>query len=418
MAVITGTSGADTLTAGAGADTIDGLGGNDSIVWDRKSATNDTDVINGGAGLDELVFLGTDTVGNPFSRTFAEFTVTVTAGAEGSFTADLAPTYVVSPASNPPIQPSGALGGRVIEGSGIERFVGGAGRDVFDMTRLLTAVAVDGGAGDDSIVGGSGNDSLSSAESNDWLFGGAGSDSLSDGDGNDVLQGNQGADTISGGVGQDTIRGGQDDDRILGDNDDDLIFGDLGNDVIYGGTGNDVLQGNMGADTIEAGTGNDVVEGGQGSDVLWGQDGDDILFGRIGNDTLEGGAGADILTGGPGSDTLAGGVGADRFVMEAGEVHPRSFLGDLITDFQTGTDRLAVGLDSVDYASSNDAAGTYASGLQLAQAAFAGATNVYVYGTTDTVYVFVDLDTSPAPETVFIMRDIDFAGVSTSDFTF
>jgi Ca2+-binding RTX toxin-like protein len=71
-----------------------------------------------------------------------------------------------------------------------------------------------------------------------------------------------------------------------------------------------------------------VFEGGGGHDFLTGGAGVDVLNGGTGNDTLEGGRGLDILT---------GGAGADRFVFSGGDGH------DLITDFQQGIDKIAVG---------------------------------------------------------------------------
>lgn len=61
---------------------------------------------------------------------------------------------------------------------------------------------------------------------------------------------------------------------------------------------------------------------------------DDILIGKGGNDTLSGGTGHDILFDGHGSDRMTGREGADLFVLAA------DGQADVITDFQTGLDRL------------------------------------------------------------------------------
>jgi Ca2+-binding RTX toxin-like protein len=206
MPIITGTEGADTLTAGSGSDTIDGLGGNDTLIWNRSTATSDTDLFIGGAGNDTLVLIGTDSVPNAFSRTTAEFTMVLTGAGDGTFTADLTTTYQTSPSSNSPIPPAGALNGRVISGSGIESFVGGGGRDIFDMRQISTSITVDGGGGDDSIIGGQFNDSIIGGNGADTLNGSFGSNTLEGGFGDDVLFYGGGAqDSYSGGSGIDTV---------------------------------------------------------------------------------------------------------------------------------------------------------------------------------------------------------------------
>ena len=53
MAVITGTSGNDTLADTSGDDTINGLGGNDTI----NGGSGGSDVVNGGDGRDSLQFM-------------------------------------------------------------------------------------------------------------------------------------------------------------------------------------------------------------------------------------------------------------------------------------------------------------------------------------------------------------------------
>ncbi|MGC2855267.1 tandem-95 repeat protein [Novispirillum sp. DQ9] len=80
--------------------------------------------------------------------------------------------------------------------------------------------------------------------------------------------------------------------------------------------------------------------------LLMGDGGDDIMVGSAYGDTLYGGAGA---------DTLTGGGGADIFGFDTLDV---AELGDIITDFQSGTDRLlfstaATGLDAGVLAAAN-----------------------------------------------------------------
>jgi hypothetical protein len=69
------------------------------------------------------------------------------------------------------------------------------------------------------------------------------------------------------------------------------------------------------------------------------------LTGLTGKDTLIGGAGADTITGGVGQDTLTGGAGADTFnyaANAAGAVVSSLTAPDTITDFTSGTDKLAI----------------------------------------------------------------------------
>ena len=73
--------------------------------------------------------------------------------------------------------------------------------------------------------------------------------------------------------------------------------------------------------------------------------GADTLTGGTGADTLIAGAGIDSLTGGVGIDTLTGGAGADTFnyaANAAGAVVSSLAAPDVITDFTSGTDKLAI----------------------------------------------------------------------------
>jgi hypothetical protein len=101
----------------------------------------------------------------------------------------------------------------------------------------------------------------------------------------------------------------------------DIIFGGTGNDLLAGRERGDVMFGLGGADTITGGTGFDVLAGGTGSD------------------RLAGGSGNDVLDGGRARDVLAGGAGADIFVFSN---LGNGALGDTITDFETGSDRIAL----------------------------------------------------------------------------
>lgn len=96
---------------------------------------------------------------------------------------------------------------------------------------------------------------------------------------------------------------------------------------LYGASGNDTLTGGVGDDTLWGGVGADVLSGGGGNDSI---------SGGTGNDSLLGGTGDDTLLGGTGADSLTGGTGADRFSA----ANVAEFQGDVIADFQIGTDRI------------------------------------------------------------------------------
>jgi Ca2+-binding RTX toxin-like protein len=72
--------------------------------------------------------------------------------------------------------------------------------------------------------------------------------------------------------------------------------------------------------------------------ALLGTRGADTLTGGAGNDVIVGGAGNDVITGGPGSNVLTGGSSADTFVVAAA---PNGTAPDRVTDFTSGTDKLA-----------------------------------------------------------------------------
>lgn len=77
----------------------------------------------------------------------------------------------------------------------------------------------------------------------------------------------------------------------------------------------------------------------------------DVIVGGVNDDTISGGNGNDTITGGAGADLLTGGAGADRFVYTefdqggnviAGNAATPLTAGDVITDFETGVDKINV----------------------------------------------------------------------------
>ncbi len=121
-------------------------------------------------------------------------------------------------------------GGRFSFDDGSALWLGGSGRDSFDVLRD----ARDAANADNQLLGLDGNDRLSGGHGNDVLRGG---------DGNDRLLGRLGDDQLDGGSGADRLNGGR------------------GNDTIDGGSGNDMLRGGSGADhfVFATGSGHDLI---------------------------------------------------------------------------------------------------------------------------------------------------------------
>lgn len=173
--------------------------------------------------------------------------------------------------------------------------VGGAGTERFNINDLMPMDFDVNGVASLSVNGNGGNDKLT-VTSLDAAFTGA--IALNGGAGNDSLTGGSGNDTLNGDEGNDVLKGMAGNDRLFGGN---------GNDNLDGGTGNDTLLGESGNDTLTGGDGNDGLSGGTGNDRLHGGNGNDTLMGDAGKDTLLGGNGADICLGGDDDDLIIGG---------------------------------------------------------------------------------------------------------------
>lgn len=119
----------------------------------------------------------------------------------------------------------------------------------------------------------------------------------------------------------------------------DLIKGHGGDDIIRSGFGIDIACGHEGNDFINTGADRDLAYGGLGNDTILGGTGQDWLRGGSDDDVINGEQDSDQIEGGWGNDTLTGGAGADVFVFA---VDGRDW-GDVITDFQVGTDKLVLG---------------------------------------------------------------------------
>lgn len=312
---LSGNSGANTLEGGLGYDTIFGGAGDDLIYggagYDmlRGDAGNDTIYggtsanIGGGAG-DDLIYGGYQ--GN-----------VIWAG-EGNDT-------IYGGGADDVIY--GGTGRNVIYGGdgwgqmyGGDLVFGGDGRD------LIYA-----GTGDDIVRGNDGSDTIWAGEGDDDLAGGAGDDLIYGESGSNIIWAGAGNDTVQGGTGSDTIYGGAGNNRLFGNDGNDLIHASPGGDFIGGGAGNDTIYGAEGADTIYLGLGNDSADGGAGNDMIYGGTGANRIHGGLGDDTIVAGTGRDVMTGGDGADVFIF-SSADHVGIGAGR--------DMITDFETGIDRI------------------------------------------------------------------------------
>jgi Ca2+-binding RTX toxin-like protein len=404
---ITGGSGDNTLVAGDGNDSIDGNDGRDDLIGQDGNDTlrggNDADILAGvdgndlldggagddtlfgGAGNDTLIAgsgndrIGTDGAGKGdefgddvirFNSADFDWQDTIDGGSD-----DFSDTNTLEIADDATIIDGDFKNVRdvqklLLSGTGAQKVtldqeadkaglraidaIHGNKSDI-DIAGTQNNIAVETGAGDDTIMGGTGNNFIVSGADNDSIEGGEGGDTINGGSGKDTLVGNAGADTLIGDAGDDTfvyvsaseleanesIDGGSDTDMIrldaggeyrfdkanvsnierVGINANaafNLTLGDNFN--IDGGT---VVIGNLSGAAI---TQNLVIDAsgfvGDSLNVFARNfDGDDTIIGGNSADTINSGAGEDIITGGAGDDSLAGGDGYDVFLIGSASDH-------------------------------------------------------------------------------------------------
>ncbi|WP_113913626.1 DUF4214 domain-containing protein [Roseovarius dicentrarchi] len=118
------------------------------------------------------------------------------------------------------------------------------------------------------------------------------------------------------------------------------------------------------------------------------------VIGGGGNDILIGGAGDDLIEGGQGVDVMTGGAGDDTFVISQFDTGVTLATADTITDFNTGSDLIDTGGNSVTIADGSGF-GSFANFVAAANANFNwfGATEIYVaydVGGSGNAYVAVN----------------------------
>lgn len=192
----------------------------------------------------------------------------------------------------------------------------------------------EGGPGDDVVYGQRGNDTLRGNEGNDHLFGGIGDDVLRGGPGDDQLAGGFGADGIDGNDGNDFIHGDGTIDRIAdtgsaADNDTisfaTAITPGFGGAAVTNAGYTELLPPaaergvflDLGADGENANNGKAAYGGGVDEigpgdfETVIGSPFSDYIVGTDDPETIYGGGGADAILSGTGSDVVVGGAGAD-----------------------------------------------------------------------------------------------------------
>lgn len=104
----------------------------------------------------------------------------------------------------------------------------------------------------------------------------------------------------------------------------------------------DIMHGNDSDNLLKSFDGNDTVYGFHGDDRIKGGDGDDVIHGGFGDDKL---------LGGNGNDLLSGGAGEDSFFFKQNAVLDNH---DVITDFESGFDKIVLRMLTLESAESNN----------------------------------------------------------------
>lgn len=379
---ITGTEGDDQLEAVLGQD-VDGLGGNDRLEIDFRSAT--VGVIADFRGLETgPVTIGGGTIAN----------IENIQQIEGSEFDDFLAIYQDFPIGNAIINGNGGDDEIILSmevGSFGPQVSGGEGDDLIDARGTFNGGSYFGGNGNDAIYTGqsfrssaSGGDGDDIIESYGDAFGDAGNDTITlfepgdvtgstltgfGGDGDDAISvdlsdrfGDPPQANISGGAGADTLTGGNGNDFISsGDFDGNRIAAPdngIEQDTLFGGAGGDLLAAGIG-DNVDGGDGFDVLVlsfGGATSGITLNTDqllgGPSVIFGGGTIQNIEaierifGTQFADNITVGPSSappsarTQIQGGGGNDVFTNNGGAA---SFFGDSGNDRYIVTDSAGFG---------------------------------------------------------------------------
>ncbi|MEZ2237134.1 calcium-binding protein [Microcoleus sp.] len=219
--LLDGGLGNDTLKGGFASDTLIGGADNDSLsgIFSLASGGDGDDTINA-----DGTFGGT----NPTSITL-----------EGGLGNDLLVGNASGGTLVTNIMNGGAGNDTVIFGSARDSLTGDAAGDDFiysstsasGFTATGTNKSITDFLGNNVIFGANGNDSISTGSGNDVLFGGP--FGLTETGGNDTLISGGGNDTLVGGIGNDYLNGAEGDDSLFGGPGADTLIGGLGNDTFF-----------------------------------------------------------------------------------------------------------------------------------------------------------------------------------------
>jgi Ca2+-binding RTX toxin-like protein len=205
--IVNGTTGDDAfkVSAAAGGTAVSGAGATVTVTGNEPA--RDLITVNGFAGADTIAS-GTGILAGPSAVNFDGG-----AGADSATYSGTGGDDVISTFSNGAFAWVATPNHVPLQIAATERLTlaGGNGNDTFYATgnlAALTAITMDGGAGDDEIngsngadtlIGGSGNDRLDGNQGGDTILAGAGNDSIAwdPGDGSDTVEGGSGTDTLS-----------------------------------------------------------------------------------------------------------------------------------------------------------------------------------------------------------------------------
>ena len=347
---LTAGAGNDTVSAGLAKDTVRGGDGNDTFIDTDGMSTTETDIYDGGNGIDLLVhdLTWTSDVTFDLNLGFAIFTTNrdqlisienlTIGGAAAIIGSNLANILTVNGTGNNAIQgldgndsiEAGGGNDTIAGGAGNDTINGGAGADLInggddnDLIRIFNGwtggvgEVFDGGDGidtfDASVItvdtttinldagtfthtpGGSGFillanfENVTTGASADSITGNALSNTFRTGGGADSIDGGGGVDYLFGGLGGDTLNGGASFDYVRYD---DANYGNLRISLINAATNTGTAAAGdtyIGIEGVIAGAGNDSVTGNALNNNLFGLSGNDVLYGGLGADKLDGGA--------------------------------------------------------------------------------------------------------------------------------
>lgn len=339
-----GLDGGDSIDGLLGQDTLDGLGNVNNYLYDIEN---------------EVISL----TNGSLAGTLVNFEEILSGGGND---------IIYGGTGSQPYRLDGGLGDDTIGvgSAGIiagERYIGGAGVNVLDLTRGDLSYIVDMNTDELAQVGGGrtvatidGFSRIDAGSGDDFIREQSGVQStLNAGLGDDTLatasSGVGGGEVFNGGLGNDRfdfsnqltsytvnletdvfsllngafattllsiedVIAGSGNDLLIGDGSSETFRGGAGNDRIEANAGSDVVAGNDGndfilsgsaRDTVFGGNGDDTIAGGTGDDSIRGDDNDDLIYGNDGDDTLDGGEGDDDLSGGDDNDLIFGRAGDD-----------------------------------------------------------------------------------------------------------